>query len=435
MSSETQAPTLKRHLTTTTLTFYGVGVIVGAGIYVLVGKIAGIAGNAVWLVFVASAVAAMPTGLSYAELASRYPKSAGEAVYADRAFNRGTLSFVVGFLIFSSGIASAAALSHGFAAYLGQFVSWPHWLSIVLFITGLTWLNHRGIRESTWVNIFCTVVSVSALLLIIALGAAHWGDVNFFDVARTETHDAGSLAWLGIGAALAFYAYIGFEDICNVAEEVKAPERTIPRAIIISMIFTSLIYVGIALTVVSVATPQELEASSVPLALVFERLVPFASPLWLSAVALFAIINSELLNTIMASRILYGMAKNGWIPAAFSYVHPRRQPPTWGVLAAGALTLIFALTGFLKVLAEATGVVILSAFFMVNLSLLVVKVRKVPPDDPEVKHFSVPSLIPIFGLLTTGYLAAQFSIGAYVRAGCLAAFGLVLYLIHKKGRP
>ncbi len=431
MSSETQAPSLRRHLKTTTLTLYGVGVIIGAGIYVLVGKIAGVAGNAVWAVFIASACAALPTGLSYAELASRYPKSAGEAVYADRAFKNGTLSFIVGFLILASGIASTAALSHGFAGYFAQFIDLPRWSIILIFLAVITGLNHRGIREATWVNVLCTVVSVGALIILVIYALPKWGSVDYFDTSIGTMH-GNPLGLVVAGAALAFYAYIGFEDICNVAEEVVDPEKTIPRAIIAAMLVSTIVYIGVGITVVSVASPLELEASEVPLAVVAERLLPFFSTKWLSGIALFAVFNSALFNMIMCSRILYGMARSGWIPDGFGRVHVRRQTPTTGVLVAGLLAMAFALTGFLKVLAESTNVIILLAFCLVNVSLIGVKVKKRYPDNPARSFFKVPLPVPILGTVITLYMAAQFSTGAYLRAAGLLAVGVVLYSFHRK---
>ncbi len=424
------APALKRHLGLTTLTFYGVGVIVGAGIYVLIGKIAGIAGNAVWLVFVASAVVALPTGLSYAELASRYPKSAGEAVYADRAFGRGSVSFLVGFLILASGIASTAAVSHGFAYYLGEFVTLSRVGVITFFLLALTVLNYRGIQESTWVNIICTTVSVGALVVLVILGIPQWGGVDYLEIGLPGGTPTGSLTLVLSGAALAFFAYLGFEDICNVAEEVRQPKKTIPRAILLSVLITSLLYVGVGLTVVSAVPAADLAASDVPLALVAQKLLPALSTRWISFVALFAIFNTGLLNMIMASRILYGMGRAGWIPSYFGKVHPKRQTPVLGVIIAFLLAWVLAVTGFLKVLAEATNTIILSAFFFVNLSLLVVKLRKRPADDNTQDHFQVPLFVPILGIAITAYLVSQFSAGAYLRSLGLVAVGGLLYAVH-----
>lgn len=180
---------LERRLTTATLTTYGVGVIIGAGIYVLVGKIASIAGNGLWLAFVGAALAALPTGLSYAELASRYPRSAGEAVFVDRAFGRDGLSFLVGFLILASGVASTAAVAHGFTSYLGDLLSLgPHLRPLVIagFLVVLSLLNHRGIRETTWLNTTLTIASVGGLLVLVLAGLGRWGTVDVWTIAPPE---------------------------------------------------------------------------------------------------------------------------------------------------------------------------------------------------------------------------------------------------------
>ncbi|HJL15662.1 MAG TPA: APC family permease [Sandaracinaceae bacterium LLY-WYZ-13_1] len=419
---------LARRLTTGTLTLYGVGVIVGAGIYVLVGEVAGEVGDAVWLGFLLAAVAALPTGLSYASLASRHPRSAGEAVFAERAFGRPLLAFVVGYLVLASGVSSTAAVSHGFASYLGALVELPAWADPVVlvgFLAALSAVNYRGMEESMWLNGVCTVVSVGALVVLVAAGADRWGAVDAFDPTPPG---GGTGGWaLLSGAALAFYAFIGFEDICNVAEEVHAPQRTIPRAIALAVALVSVIYVAVGLTVVAAVPPAELAASETPLVLVAQRLLPSWPTGWLSAVALFAVTNTALFNLIMGSRILYGMARQGWVPPLLGRVHPKRRTPTVGVWLVFGLAAAAALTGFLRVLAEATNVIILLVFFSVNVSLLAIRAKRVPPDDPEVSTFDVPWVVPLVGAAITAYLVAQFSPGAYLRAGVLAASGALLY--------
>lgn len=436
-------PVLRRHLTTLTLSIYGVGVMVGAGIYVLIGKVAETSGNATWLAMTVAALVALPTGLSYAELSSRYPRSAGEAVFVDRAFATPWLSFVVGFVILASGITSVAAVSHGFAYYFAQAVPGSALSAasvILLFLGALTWINHRGIRESTWLNVLCTVVSVGALLVLVAAGASSWGtadllDASILSIDRVDPTDRGWSTAVIAGAALSFYAYIGFEDICNVAEEVKAPHHAIPRAILLSLLVTAVLYASVGVTAVSVVGVEELARSDVPLALVAERLFPAHATGWLSWIALFAVTNTALFNLIMGSRILYGMGNANLIPRFFARIHPARQTPTWGIVTMSTLALVVALTGFLKVLAEATSSLILSAFFAVNLSLLVVHLRKIPPDDPDKTYFRAPVVIPILGMATTGYLVGQFSSGAYLRAATLAALGLALYLMARVHHP
>ncbi len=414
---------------------YGVGVMVGAGIYVLVGKVAGIANNGVWISLLLAAAAALPTGLAYAELSSRHPRSAGEAVFVERAGGAQVLSFLVGYLILASGVASVAAVSHGFADYLSALLGIDDAdpLLIVAFLVVLTLINHLGIEESTWVNVTCTVVSVGALIAISIAGASTWGAVDLLDV-DVEGSDAGAVGAVIAGSALSFYAYIGFEDICNVAEEVRHPERTIPRAIISSVAITAVLYALVGITVVSAVPASTLAASDVPLAVVWERVLPGVSVHWLELVALFAVTNTALFNLIMASRIVYGMAQAGLVPATFGHVHAKRRSPTAGVLLAFALALTVALTGVLQVLAEATAAIILVAFFAVNLSLIVIRKKGVPADDPKKAHFEVPLFVPIVGMAIVAYMVVQFSLGAYLRFGALVAFGALLYALARRGR-
>lgn len=430
----TEEPTLARRLGPVSLTLYGVGVIVGAGIYVLVGEVAAEVGREVWLAFLLAAVAAVPTGLSYASLASRYPRSAGEAVFVERASAQPWLAFVVGYLVLASGVASTAAVSHGFASYLGALVelddaSRP--VVLALFLAALSLVNHAGMRESMWVNGICTVASLGALALLVAAAAPRLPAVPGGELA-IPSGGHGLLA----GAGLAFYAFIGFEDICNVAEEVRVPERNVPRAILVALGLVSVVYVLVGLTVIAVATPAELAASDVPLVLVAERLFPGWPTGWLSAVALFAVANTALFNLIMGSRILYGMAQQGWVPKGLARVHPRRRTPTRAVWLVFALALAAALTGFLRVLAESTNVIILVVFFAVNASLLGVKLRKVPSETEA--SFEVPAIVPAVGVLITGYLVTRFSAGAYLRAASLAASGVLLFLLSRasgRGSP
>lgn len=429
------APELRRELSTFTLTLYGVGVMVGAGIYVLIGKVSAAVGNGVPIALVLAAVAALPTGLTYASLASRYPKSAGEAVFVSRAFGRPSLSFLVGYLILASGVASTAAVSHGFAHYLGELLgtgATAHLIMVVAFLASLSLVNYLGIRESTWLNIGSTLISVAALLLIVIAGVTTWGEVDLLDFKpATGGADGGGVALVG-ATALAFYAYIGYEDICNVAEEVKAPERTIPRATLLALAITSLLYFSVGVTVVSAVPAGELAASDVPLALVARRLLPALPEGWLNVVALFAVLNTALLNLVMSSRLLYGLARDGLVPPIFGVVDRRRQTPVAGVVAAFLLSAAIAVTGFLRVLAEATSAIILIAFFAVNAALIAVRIKEVPPDDPNIRSFEVPIAIPVLGLLTTGYLSLQFSAGAYLRTAALLAVGLVLYAVGRR---
>ena len=430
---------LTRRLSATTLGLHGVGVIIGAGIYVLVGEIARYVGNGLWLAFTGAAVAALPTALCYASLTSRHPRSAGEAVFVDRAFGRPWLSFAVGYLVLASGVASTAAVSHGFTRYFLELVPLPEAASPLLaiaFLGALSWINHRGLEEATWVNTVCVVLSVGALLVLVVAALPTWGSVDLLSVGpvgpgRGDLPSGGFAAVLS-ASALAFYAYVGFEDMCNVAEEVKHPERAMPRAILGAMAVATVIYVAVGVTVVSAIPVAELVESEVPLARVWEAVLP-GVPVWvLAVVALFAVTNTALFNMIMASRILWGMSRHGWISPVFGRLHSQQKTPTAGVIAVFVLAAGTSVTGVLSVLAEATNIIILMVFFAVCLALLVSRLKGVPSDDPAKAGFEIPLLVPIVGMAIDGYLVAQFSPGAYLRAGSLLVVGLVLYALGRR---
>jgi APA family basic amino acid/polyamine antiporter len=424
-------PQLERALTTTALTMYGVGVIVGAGIYVLVGEIAAGVGAAAWAAFLGAAITAVPTALSYAELSSRYPESAGEATFAARAFGRDDVAFVVGFLVMASGVTSVAAVAHGFAGYFRELTGpgGPSGAIVILaFLVVLSAINLRGIRETTWINAACTIASVAGLVVLVVAAAPRW--VAALPEIATAPARVPASALIG-AVALSFYAFIGFEDLCNVAEESRSPSRSIPRALLWSLAIATVLYVLVAVTAVAVVAVDELGRAPAPLALVSARVLPGLWPGWLALVALFAVTNTALFNLVMASRVIYGMARRGLLPRGLGDVHARTRTPWRAVVLAFLLALALALTGALSELARATNVVILSAFAAVNLSLLVVRLRGVPPDVPAADVFRVPIIVPILGIATTAALMVPQSGAAFVRAGALVVLGAILHLVAR----
>ena len=421
---------LKRHLTLSHLVFYGVGDIVGAGIYALIGKLAAEAGGLAWLSFVVAGLAVLPTALTYAELTGRYPRSGGVAVFAGRAFDDPRVPFVVGFLVLLTGLVSAATSANGFHGYLSTFVALPRWCVAVSFIGFLCWINHRGIDTSSRFNILCVVAEVGGLLAILIFGLPHWLEGSFLSGRGESLLSPETLQGIASASLLAFFASIGFEDICNVSEEVKEPERVVPRAILLCVTITSLIYIGIALTVVSVASVEELGSSSAPLALVAERIMPFFSSKVVALLALFSVSNTALANLIMGSRLLYGMSREGWIFRRAASLHATRQTPTVAIVATFLITLGIALSGTVKVLGQTTSTIMLTLFVIVNLSLLVIRIRKLPPDS-ERFHFRVPILVPCLGVLFALSLLTQAPEGAFGRSGLLLMIGFVFYLIYR----
>jgi amino acid transporter len=391
----TEVP-LKRVISLPLLTLYGVGTILGAGIYVLVGKVAGVAGMHTPLAFAIAALLAVLTGLSYAELAARYPMSAGQAVYVERGLGVRALALLVGWLVVVIAIVSGAAMVNGFVGYLGVFVSIERAWVIIALVLALGALAAWGIRESVAAASVITLVEAAGLLLIVVVAApaltavpARLGEL----VPPAEVH-----VWKSIllGTFLAFYAFIGFEDMVTVAEEVKDPSRTLPRAILIAVALTTALYLGVALVAVTAVTPPELAASDAPLALVYER-VTGGTPTLISAISLFAVVNGALVQIILSARVLYGMSREGWQYAGFGRVHPRTRTPLLATAAVTAALLLLALWFPLVTLAKAASLLVLVLFALMNLSLLRIKRREPRPAGVR----TVPIWVPAAGLLTT----------------------------------
>ena len=239
-STSTSAPKLVRTMGLFSLVVYGVGDMVGSGIYGTVGKAAGMLGNAVWLAFVVSMVAAILTGLSYACLASRYPRAAGAAYVTHRAYGFAYLSYLIGMTVTASGLTSMATSTNVFANTLHAMIGGPWILLVLLFLGFMTFVNFWGLKQSMWTNLLCTTVEVGGLMFIVAVGARFWGSIDYFETPRATFDAQGNIVNHGLGmtmllsgAVLTFFSFIGFEDMLNVAEEVKEPERTMPWGIVL----------------------------------------------------------------------------------------------------------------------------------------------------------------------------------------------------------
>ena len=440
------APTqLARTMGLFALVVYGVGDMIGAGVYVTIGRAAGEMGNAVWLAFTASMVAALLTGLSYASIASRYPRAAGAAYVTHRAFRFPLLSYVVGLATTASGLTSMAAGANGFAEGLravggGVFAATPAWVVIVLFLGALGVLNFWGIRQSMWANLLCTAVEVGGLVFIVAVGMRFWGDVNYLQAPAPGggTATPGALLVLN-GAVLTFFSFIGFEDMLNVSEEVKDPVRTVPRGLIGALAIATVLYIAMSITAVSVVDYRDLAdpAKGAPLAQITARAAPWLSPWVFTAITLFAVTNTALINYIMGSRLLYGMARHGLLPAPLGRVHPKRRTPHVAVAVLLVVVVVLALSGGVAQLAAATALLLLSCFVVVNLALIVLKFR---PDEPP-GGFEVPAVVPALGALVCAALVAVrvstrdarglFQWQAPATAAAVLGVIVVLYLIQR----
>jgi len=397
-ASDPTPPELKRTLGLPLLALYGLGTVLGAGIYVLIGEVAGRTGSFAPLSFLLASVLSALTAFSFAELGGRFPKSAGEAVYVFEGFGRRELSLVVGLLVAASGVISSAAIAQGFSGYLQTFIQVPDIGAEIVLISVLTTLAIWGIAESVTVAAVLTLIELGALVLVVALGLPG-AMVSDLPAVGPVSGSVTGFAILS-GAVLAFYAFIGFEDMVNVAEEVVDAPRTIGRAIAIVVVVTTLVYVGVAFVAVRTVPPTELAANSAPLALLFER-ITHMPPQAMSLVAMLAIVNGALIQIIMASRVLYGLARQDLLPAIFGEVHSSTKTPLKGTIIVGLGVLAATLLLPLVTLAELTSAMILIVFTLVNVSLVLVKRRGPPPQDA----WNVPMAIPLLGAVSTGTFA------------------------------
>lgn len=387
-----KAVELKRTLGLPLVALYGLGNILGAGIYVLVGKVAGFAGTSTTLAFVAAMITAAFTAFSYMELAGRYPVSASASVYLHKAFGKRWLSVSIGLALVAGGIASAAALAQGFAGYLHGFIDIPVAVSSVGLIIVLGLIALKGIGESAKAAAMFTVVEVFGLLLIIWFGKSAFTNIDTSSLFALDP--SVGVGGLIAGTFLAFYAFIGFEDMVNVAEESKNPQRTMPLAILIALVVSTLLYLLVALVATTIVSPSELASSKAPLTLVFER--SGASNVGvLSLIGMIATMNGVIVQIIMGSRIIYGLSKQGWLSSRFSALHSKNKTPTTATVVVLALMVLGTLLLPLVSLAQVTSFLILSIFALVNGSLIAIKRRK----EKHGSLVTVPMFVPYFGVL------------------------------------
>jgi amino acid transporter len=437
MSDGKENAGLARSIGLFALVVYGVGDMVGAGIYGTIGEAAGFMGNAVWLAFVVSMVAALLTGLTYASLSSRYPRAAGAAYVTQRAYGWNFLSYMVGLAVTASGLTSMATGSRVFARNFQPLIggTFPLWIIFLCFIGVLTVVNLRGIRECMWVNIVCTAIEVGGLLLIIAVSVPYFGKVDYLE---TPPASGGLTVPLVMsGAVLAFYAFVGFEDLLNLAEEVKNPRQTMPWGIILAVGCATVIYVLVSLAAISVV-PYSLLAdpkNGAPMAQITKAAAPWLPHHIYTGITLFAVANTALINFIMGSRLVYGMARQGLLPTALGAVHPTRHTPHRAILVLGLIVAVLAFSGDIRELASATSLLLLLVFGLMNVALIVLKLRK----DEQKGGFEVPLVVPLLGSLVCAALIysrlahSSAGIKAPLIAAAMLAGIAALYFIMRPG--
>jgi amino acid transporter len=387
---------LRRVLNTPLLTLYGLGVTVGAGIYVLVGATAAEAGPFAPFSFLIAAVVVAFTAFSYAELSTRYPVSAGEAAYVEAGFRSGRAATLTGLAVALSGMVSAAAVAIGAASYLSNLTHAPLEVLITMIVLVVGLVALWGIAQSVAVAAIITVIEISGLVFVVV-----WGffiaDPNGVTLSEMVPAPVGP-HWVGIGAAslLAFFAFVGFEDMANVAEEVKDPVRTMPKAILWTLALATILYICTTSAVLVAVPIEQLAQSSAPLALVFDR-APATVKGAFSFVAIVATLNGVLIQTIMASRVIYGLADRGHLPSVLSNVSQRTQTPIVATLVVVLIIAALALSLPITSLAEHTSQIVLGIFVIVNVALIRLKMTQ----QGDGAYFCVPMVVPILGVITS----------------------------------
>jgi amino acid transporter len=401
-------PQLKRGLSLPLLTLYGLGTTLGAGIYVLIGEVAGVAGMLAPISFIVASLLAAASAFSFAELSARYPQSAGEAIYVYNGLGSRGLALAVGLLVILAGTVSSAAIVNGFVGYLHEFVDVPGWLAITLLVLAFGAIAAWGIVESVTAAALFTLLEMAGLALVIWVARDSFADLPTRGAELIPAWGAAAPIAILSGAVLAFYAFIGFEDMVNVAEEVKQVSRNLPRAIILTLVVTTVFYLALSLAAVLTVPPDELQASKAPLALVYERSTGGAATI-ITLIGLVAIVNGALIQIVMGSRVLYGLANRGWLPARLGRVNRRTKTPLFATALVTGSVLIFALWLPLVTLAQATSLVALIIFALVNLALFRVKLRHEPaPAGAMQTPFWLPPVGFVFSAGFAAYQAAAF---------------------------
>ena len=438
-------PELKRVMGPGLLLLFVVGDILGTGVYALVGDVAGEVGGAAWLPFLVAFAVATVTAFSYLELVTKYPQAAGAALYAHKAFGIHFITFIVAFVVMCSGITSASTASRAFSAnfFEGIGVAEPSKIGVALlalgFMAALAAINFRGVGESIKLNVVLTIVEITGLVAVIMVGmwAFSGGDVDFSRVVAFDTADQKN-TFMAVTAAtsLAFFAMVGFEDSVNMAEETKDPVKTFPKILLSGLSIAGIVYILVSIVAVALVPVGELQASDTPLVevvkagapgLPIDEIFPF--------ITMFAVSNTALINMLMASRLIYGMARQHVLPPGLGVVHPTRRSP-WAaiifttVIAFGLIIYVStaASDNAISVLGGTTSLLLLAVFAVVNVAVLVLR-RDVRQAGG---YFKTPTVLPVIGFLVSLYLVTPLSgrpAQQYLVAGALVIIGIVLFFV------
>lgn len=422
MNQQEPGVPLRRVLGLFEVTVSGVGIILGAGVYVLIGQAAGLCGNAVWLAFAGAAVIALLTGLSYAELSSMFPRAGAEYDYVKNAFNA-RAAFVTGWLVFLSGILAAATVALGFGGYFMALTGVPVLVSAFLLLLALTVVLALGIRETVRVAVVSAIIEAAGLVIIIVIGLPHLGSVNYWELPQ-------GFPGLFAATGLIFFAFQGFESMVKFSEETKTPESTIPKALILALVISLVLYILVALSAVSVAGWQSLAASNAPFAGIVSGTLGPEGAVIIIFIALFATANTVLMSLYASTRLLFGMAGSSSLLAGFAWVHPDRQTPWAAIIVCGALSAVLIFTGDIAFIANVTNFTLFITFIGINASVIALRYH----SPGATRAFRVPGsvgrlpVLPVAGIIFCILLLTSQEWMVLVLGTALTGVGIILMM-------
>jgi len=393
---------LEREVSLPMLVLYGLGTTIGAGIYALTGEVAGSAGMRAPLAFLVSALLAGVTALGFAELAGRLPKAAGEAVFVETAFGRRRITGAVGVAVLTAGVVAAATITNAFGGYVAELIDSPRWLLVMALIVVLGGVAVSGVKESVLFAAVLTVVEVIGLGLVLWAGRDSFGDLatRADELIGPPTSLSGWSAVLG-GAFLAFFAFLGFEDMDAVAEETTNAKVNLPRAILLTLAITTVLYMTVVAVAVLQVAPDRLAESDAPLALIFEE--AGGNPDVLAFIAALAMVNGALVQLVMIPRVVYGLSNLDLLPKWAGEVSPRTHTPVRATLAAAALVMMLAVAIEMEWLARVTSATTMGIFVAINAALIAIKRQGTPSTT-----FQVPTWVPYVGVIAaTGMFVTE----------------------------
>jgi APA family basic amino acid/polyamine antiporter len=417
---------LKRELGLFQTTLIGVGIIFGAGIYALLGKAAGLAGNEVWLAFLLGAFIATFSGLSYAELSSMFPKAGAEYVYTRKAFNK-KIAFLTGWLIIIAGIIASATVALGFGGYFAALFGTPVVAVAAALIILCSIINFWGIKESVTVGVLFTIIEALGLLIIIFVGIPFLGSIDYFE-------NPFGLTGILQATALIFFAYIGFEEITRLAEETKNPKKIIPKALIGALLISTFVYVLVGVVATSVIDWQTLSHSSAPLADVARAAGGNDLGTLLAVIALFATANTVLLIMLATSRMAYGMAGDSPLPAWLGLIHYKNHTPMNAIAIITVGTILLVLPGDIGFAANATDFLLFTTFVIINAAVIWLRIKKpniVRGFRAPLNVFNIP-IVSVIGLLTALFMLTTFESQISILGIAIITIGVLMYEPLKK---